>query len=172
MRDKVLCVLFAVALVSAAAANAQEPKFLKSLVKSTESNKTESSEVDVDADITETMNRIALAFEEGDAELLESCLVTGKRRVFFSLDAGEHEPGHYGRDQVKFMLDDVFNDVQTKSFRFDTRDLSSRSARASFRAEWTYMSMDADETVTEFLRFRLERTKEDWRIVEVRSVSR
>jgi hypothetical protein len=58
----------------------------------------------------------------------------------------------------------------TDAFTYDRTDVEdSGDGGASFRADWTYVTPDEDEIVTERLRFKLERTKNDWQVSEIRA---
>jgi hypothetical protein len=118
-----------------------------------------------------TIGRVGRAFENGDADALEECLVS--RKVYLSLRSRGDETGYYGRSQVKFMFDKLFRERKTDSFTYDPIDVEvSGDGTAHFRADWSYMVLDEDDVVTEHLRFRLERTKDEWRISEIRAQSR
>jgi hypothetical protein len=165
-------VLFGVALtLLAEQARAQNPATsLKHLI----SAKKEESKSDNDGDadsLGKTIDRVGQAFEVGDAEALEDCLVP--RKVYLSLRSRGDEAGYYGRSQVKFMFAKLFRERKTDSFIYDPVDVEvSGDGTAHFRADWSYMVLDEDDVVTEHLRFRLERTKDDWRISEIRAQSR
>ncbi len=117
-----------------------------------------------------TIDRVGRAFEVGDADALEDCLVS--RKVYLSLRSRGDEAGYYGRSQVKFMFAKLFRERKTDSFIYDPVDVEvSGDGTAHFRADWSYMVLDEDDVVTEHLRFRLERTKDDWRISEIRAQS-
>jgi len=117
-----------------------------------------------------TIDRVGRAFEVGDADALEDCLVS--RKVYLSLRSRGDEAGYYGRSQVKFMFAKLFRERKTDSFVYDPVDVEvSGDGTAHFRADWSYMVLDEDDVVTEHLRFRLERTKDDWRISEIRAQS-
>jgi hypothetical protein len=128
-------------------------------------------EDDGDAEfLGKTIDRVGRAFEIGDPDALEECLVS--RKVYLSLRSRGDEAGYYGRSQVKFMFAKLFRERKTDSFTYDPIDIEvSGDGTAHFRADWSYMVLDEDDVVTEHLRFRLERTKDDWRISEIRAQS-
>jgi hypothetical protein len=118
---------------------------------------------------------VGRAFESGDPDQLDSCL--SEKKIFLSLRARGEEAGYYGKSQVKFMLEKLFRERRTDSFRYDPADVEvSRGESAAFRAEWSYVGSDADNVITEELRFRLDRAKgpkgDDWRVSEIRAQNR
>jgi hypothetical protein len=72
------------------------------------------------------------------------------------------------------MLAKLFRERRTDSFTYDPEDIEvSRGESAMFRAEWSYLAVEADDVVTEQLRFKLDRAKgDDWRVSEIRAQSR
>jgi hypothetical protein len=72
------------------------------------------------------------------------------------------------------MLAKLFRERRTDSFTYDPEDFEVSSGEsAAFRAEWSYLVLDADDVVTEQLRFKLDRTKgDDWLVSEIRAQSR
>lgn len=130
--------------------------------------------------VSRTIDRVERAFKAGDPEALEQCL--SEKRIYLSLKARGEEAGYYGRSQVKFMLAKLFRERQTDSFTYDPEDIEvSGRENAAFRAEWNYTALEADDVVTEELRFKLERAKgpegpygsngDDWRVSEIRAQS-
>ena len=90
----------------------------------------------------------------------------------FSVEAGGKKADNYGTSQLKFIFDQIFRKVKTQSFRYDSRDVERFKDIAMLTAEWTYVILDKDEEVTEFLQFTLEKDEAAWRVFEIRSVSR
>jgi hypothetical protein len=125
--------------------------------------------------LSRTADRVERAFEDGDADELESCL--SEKRIYVSLKARGEEAGYFGRSQVKHMLGKLFRERKTDSFTYDRADLDvSGGQSAAFRAEWTYLAREADAVVTEELRFKLDRAEGpdgpddyDWRVSEIRA---
>lgn len=128
--------------------------------------------------LSRTITRVGRAFEAGDPDELEKCL--SEKRIYLSLRARGEEAGYYGRSQVKFMLAKLFRERRTDSFTYDPEDIEVEGGgSAAFRAEWSYVPPEADDVVTEQLRFKLDRTKSpagpaeyDWRVSEIRAQSR
>jgi hypothetical protein len=122
--------------------------------------------------LSRTITQVGRAFEAGDPDELERCL--SEKRIYLSLRARGEEAGYYGRSQVKFMLAKLFRERKTDSFTYDPEDFEVSSGEsAGFRAEWSYLVLDADDVVTEQLRFKLDRTKsDDWLVSEIRAQSR
>jgi hypothetical protein len=171
MRSGWLRLGVALTLLAAGAAAAQTPPpSLKHLLsaKKEESRPEDASGARL---LGKTIDRVGRAFELGDADALESCLV--QRKVYLSLRTRGDEAGYYGRSQVKFMFAKLFRERKTDSFVYDPVDIDvSADGTAHFRADWSYMVLEGDDVVSEHLRFRLERSDDDWRISEIRAQSR
>jgi len=128
--------------------------------------------------LSRTIDRVEHAFEAGDPDELEQCL--SEKRIYLSLKAHGEEAGYYGRSQVKFMLAKLFRERRTDSFTYHPEDIEvSQGESAAFRAEWSYLAVEADDIVTEQLRFKLDRAKGpkgpdgyDWRVSEISAQSR
>ncbi len=131
------------------------------------------------AHLSRTIDRVERAFEAGDADEIEQCL--SEKKIYLSLKA--EEAGYYGGSQVKHMLAKLFRERRTDSFTYAPEEVEvSRGESAAFRAEWSYLALEADDVVTEQLRFRLERAKgpagpespeaNDWRVSEIRAQTR
>ncbi len=122
--------------------------------------------------LSRTIDRVERAFEAGDPDELEECL--SEKKIFLSLKAHGAEAGYYGRSQVKFMLAKLFRERRTDAFTYDPEDVEiSSGENALFRAQWSYVPLEANEVVTEHLRFKLDRAKgDDWRVSEIRAQSR
>jgi len=124
-----------------------------------------------DDGLQETIHRVRQSFQDQEAAQLESCFAT--KKVFVSLRSKEAEAGYYTRSQLHFIFEKVFRDLQTRSFNYSPSDVTvSGDGRAFFRSQWTYKVMGSDTTVTELLHFSLEKEKNDWRIFELKSVSK
>lgn len=124
-----------------------------------------------DDGLQETIHRVRQSFQDQEADLLESCFAT--KKVFISLRSKEAEAGYYTRSQLHFIFDKVFRDLKTRSFNYSPSDVTvSGDGRAFFRSQWTYKVMGSDTTVTELLHFSLEKENKDWRIFELKSVSK
>jgi len=148
------------------------PVYLKTLT-SREGNDPETREdIEEDHRLDETINRLGRAFELRDPEALESCLVTGKRRIYLALDIDEQRRRHYGPGQVRHIFGRLFRDIETRSFVYDSSEIEHQSGGAVFRADWTYVVLDTDEVVTERLQFKLEQGANDWRVYDIRAASR
>jgi hypothetical protein len=150
----------------------QPPVYLKKSLTSARDKERESAE-DIDDDdvlVEETINRLGRAFDAGNAQTLESCLVTGKRKIYLALEIDEPQPGHYGPGQVRHIFGRLFRGLETRSFVYDSREITRQSGAAVFRADWTYVVLDTDELVTERLQFKLDAN--DWRVFEIRAASR
>ena len=119
-------------------------------------------------DLRKAIERMASAFEAGDASAVEDCLV--RSPILFSLKAKGDEKGFFGPSQIKFMFEKLFEKRETRGFTYDSERLYlARGASVSFRADWTYVVRDEDELATERLRFKMERSGNDWRVSEIRS---
>ena len=169
--------MLAIVLTSSFAA-AQNPRYLENLERlinraNEAAKEAENEDIDPDDLAIETiLDRAGGAFESGDASELEECLVVGKRKVYLSIAAGGKEPDHYGTSQLKFIFDEIFREVRTESFLYDTRDIERYNGIAIARADWTYDVVADDEIVTEHLQLRLEKKGTIWRIFEIRSAPR
>ncbi len=129
------------------------------------------SERDRDEGLQQRIHQVRLSFMERETELLEECF-SGKK-VFISLRSKKTEPGYYTRSQLHFIFDNLFEDLQTRTFKYSPADISiSKDGRAFFRSEWTYMVLGSDTVVTEHLHFSFEKEKGAWRIFELKSVSK
>lgn len=150
-------------------AQQQQPKPKPSIKHLVSAKDEESKGEDVKNDrlLGPAIERIGRAFERGDPDELEECLVP--RKVYLSLKAGGDEAGYYGRSQVKFMFAKLFRERRTDTFTYDPMDVDDSGDGASFRADWSYIAPDQDEIVTERLRFKLERSKNDWQVSEIRA---
>lgn len=148
------------------------PVYLKTLTSREEDNPETRKEIEKDHLLDETINRLGRAFELRDPEALESCLVTGKRRIYLALDIDEQRRRHYGPGQVRHIFGRLFRDIETHSFVYDSSEVEHQSGGAVFRADWTYVVLDTDEVVTERLQFKLEQSADDWRVYDIRAASR
>lgn len=151
----------------------QPPVYLKkSLTSARDKERDLAEDIDEDVLVEETINRLGRAFDAGDAETLESCLVTGKRKIYLALEIDAPQPGHYGPGQIRHIFGRLFRELETRSFEYDSREIRRQSGGAVFRADWTYVALDTDEIVTERLQFKLEKDAGDWRVFEIRAASR
>jgi len=151
----------------------EAPKFLRQLFVDAhgEEEKAASDPDDVaaaTAEIERTMNRVGLAFERGDVDVLEDSLAP--RKIHISLKAQGEDAGYKGRPQIKFMFARLFDERHTERFEYDSSNIElarNESGARYVRAEWTYVLLDEDDVVTEPLRFGLVPTKAGWRVVEI-----
>lgn len=177
MRWKAFLIALAL-LLAAGFASAQNPSYIKNLEKlinraADAPKEAEEEEADPDETlIAAVLDRTGRVFERGDADGLEECLVRGKRKVFLSLAAGGKDPSHYGTSQLKFIFDEIFREVRTRSFVYDSRDIDRYNGIAIVRAGWTYNLVSDDELVTEQLQFKLQKDEAGWRIFEIRAATR
>lgn len=156
----------------------QTPSVKRLISAKNEENRRSSKGQEDIAHLSKTIDRVERAFEAGDPDELEQCL--SEKRIYLSLKARGEEAGYYGRSQVKHMLAKLFRERRTDSFTYDPEDVEvSRGESAAFRAEWSYLAFEADDVVTEQLRFKLDRVKgpegpksDDWRVSEIRAQSR
>ncbi|HXV59294.1 MAG TPA: hypothetical protein VEK15_01270 [Vicinamibacteria bacterium] len=148
------------------------PTYLKQLLAAREKAERSSEDRDlVDARLEETIDRIGRAFELGDAEELGNYLQASPIHV--SLKAKGEEAGYYRPSQLRFIFAKLFRERETDSFTYDSSAIErTDDESARFHAEWKYVLPDEDRKVTEHLRFKLERKKEDWRISEIRNAPR
>jgi hypothetical protein len=167
-RNLVLAMAAGLALLGPAGFAQQSPgTSIKRLVNARE-EESKSEDLKTDRLLRPAIERVGLAFENGDPDALEDCLVP--RKIYLSLKARGDEAGYYGRSQVKFMFAKLFRDRKTAAFTYDPDDLDdSGDGGASFRADWSYSAHDQDEVVTERLRFKMERGKNDWQVSEIRA---
>ena len=129
------------------------------------------SDRDRDEGLQKRIHQLQLSFMERETERLEESF-SGKK-VFISLRSKKTDAGYYTRSQLHFIFDDIFEDLQTRTFEYSPSDITiSKEGRAFFRSEWTYMVLGSDTVVTEHLHFSFEKEKGDWRIFELRSVSK
>lgn len=151
----------------------QPPVYLKTLTSTHKETLEETRDLETDVLVDATLGRVGRSFRRGDADELEECLVSGKRKIYLALEIDDDsQRGHYGPGQVRHIFGRRFREVETRSFIYDPTDLERRSGTATFRAEWTYVVLDTDELVTARLEFKLEKGKSDWRIYEIRASSR
>jgi hypothetical protein len=150
----------------------QTPSVQRLISPKTEKSLRSSSEREDLGRLTQTIDRVERAFEAGDTDELEPCL--SEKRIYLSLRARGEEAGYYGRSQVKFMLDKLFQERRKRTFSYDPEDVEIlHEGSARFRAEWSYVEFEADDVVTEHLRFKLDRaTGDDWRVSEIRAHNR
>ena len=126
---------------------------------------------DRDKGLQQKIHQVRLSFMERKTERLEGCF--SSKKVFISLRSKKTEPGYYTRSQLHFIFDNLFEDRQTRTFKYSPSDITiSKDGRAFFRSEWTYMMLGSDTVVTEHLHFSFEKEKGDWRILELKSVSK
>ena len=178
MRRQAVLVIYGLVFASTVAYG-QNPKYLENLERlinkahAPEEKTAEESE-NLEADdllVERAIDCVGRAFDRGEARELSDCL-TRKPRVYFSVEAGGKKADNYGTSQLKFIFDQIFRKVKTQSFRYDSRDVERFKDIAMLTAEWTYVILDKDEEVTEFLQFTLEKDEAAWRVFEIRAVSR
>lgn len=150
----------------------QSPVYLRSLTSGREEGRENNENLEAEVRLDDTINRVGRAFRTGDADALESCLVTGKRKIYLSLETHDSRQGHYGPGQALHILDRLFRDVETREFLYDSRQTEHFGEGAVFRADWSYLVLETDELVTERLHFKLEQDGKDWRINEIRGATR
>lgn len=151
----------------------QPPVYLKSLTSAHKETLEEKKDLETDVLVDATLDRVGRSFRRGDADELEACLVTGKRKIYLALEVDDdNQRGHYGPGQVRHIFGRLFREVETRSFIYDATDLERGRGVATFRADWTYVVLDTDELVTERVELKLEKGKSDWRIYEIRARSR
>jgi hypothetical protein len=151
----------------------QTPVYLKhSLTSARDKEREEREDADLEIPVDETISRVGQAFHQGDADALESCLATDKRRIYLALDIDDQKQGHYGPGQVQHIFARLFRTIETRSFVYDSREIERQSGGAVFRADWTYLVLDTDEVVTERLQFKLDKGADDWQIYEIRAATR
>ena len=173
-------VLVILGLVFASAlAYGQNPKYLENLERLINKAHAPEEKIDEEAEdfeaddllVERAIDCVGRAFARGEARELGDCL-TKKPRVYLSVEAGGKKADNYGTSQLKFIFDQIFREVKTQSFRYDSRDVERFKDIAMLTAEWTYVILDKDEEVTEYLQFTLEKGESAWRVFEIRSVSR
>jgi alpha-ketoglutarate-dependent taurine dioxygenase len=126
---------------------------------------------DRDEGLQQTILQVSQSFMERETERLEKCFAA--KKVFISLRSKQAEAGYYTRSQLHFIFDKIFGDLQTRTFEYSPSDITiSEDGRAFFRSEWTYMVLGSDTVVTEHLHFSFEKEKGDWRIFELKSISK
>ena len=151
----------------------QPPVYLDKTLTTRENDLEDKRDLETDILVEATLDRVGRSFHTGDADELEACLVTGKRKISLVLEIDDNsQRGHYGPGQVRHIFGRLFREVETRSFIYDSTDIERHSGSATFRADWTYVVVDTDEPVTERLEFKLEKGKSDWRIYEIRTTSR
>ncbi len=150
----------------------QPPVYLKSLTSTREKELEDKRDLETDVLVDATIDRVGRSFQTEDADELEACLVTGKRKIYLSLEIDDSQRGHYGPGQVRHIFGRLFREVETRAFIYDSTDVERHTGGATFRADWTYVVLDTDELVTERLQFKLEKGKSAWRIYEIRAASR
>jgi len=156
----------------------QTPSVQRLISAKNEENRRGSKEQEDVEHLSRTIDRVERAFEAGDPDELEQCL--SEKRIYLSLKARGEEAGYYGKSQVKHMLAKLFRERKTDSFTYDPEEIEvTRGENAAFRAEWSYLALEADDFVTEQLRFKLDRAKgpdgpegDTWRVSEIRAQSR
>ena len=146
----------------------EPPSYFKYLSAHEEEEAPKPVDVRSEGDLRKAIGRIVSAFEAGDASDVEDSLV--RSRIFLSLRAKGDQKGFFGPSQIKFMFEKLFEERETRDFTYDSEELDfARDGSVSFRATWTYVVLDEDELVTELLRFKMERSGNDWRVSEIRS---
>ncbi len=177
MKGRIPSILLAgLSLSSLAFGQSQSPTVQRLIGVKNEENRRGGGREEADlAPLSSTIDRVERAFESGDADELDQCL--SEKKIYLSLKAHGEEAGYYGKSQVKFMLAKLFRERKTDSFTYDPGQVEvSRGDNAAFRAKWNYVGPEADDVVTEELRFRLDRSKgpggDDWRVSEIRAQNR
>ncbi len=160
---------------SLSSAQSQTPTIQRLISAKNEENRRSSREEEDFGPLSRTIDRVERAFESGDPDELDECLA--EKKIYLSLKARGEEAGYYGKSQVKAMLEKLFRERRTDSFTYDREQVEvSRGESAAFRAEWSYVGSEANDVVTEELRFRLDRAKgpqgDDWRVSEIRAQNR
>jgi hypothetical protein len=123
---------------------------------------------DDDEGLFRIIDRLGGAFETGDSDRLESCLLPGK--VYLSLKSRQEEAGYYGKSQVRFMFSKIFRERKTDSFLYAADEIEFTGKESAYvRADWSYSVLDQDDIVTEHLRFKLDRGKNGWSVSEIRT---
>ncbi len=150
----------------------QPPVYLKTLTSTRAEALEDEGDLQADVLVNATLDRVGRSFHTGDADELEACLVSGKRKIYLSLGFDDNQRGHYGPGQVRHIFGRLFREVETRSFIYDSTKVERHSGNATFSADWTYVVLDTDEAVTERLLFKLEKGTSDWRIYEIRAASR
>ena len=150
----------------------QPPVYLKSLTSTREKEPEDKRDLETDVLVDATIDSVGRSFHAEDADQLEACLVTGKRKIYLSLEIGDSQRGHYGPGQVRHIFGRLFREVETRSFVYDPTEVERHGGGAAFRADWTFVVLDTDELLTERLQFKLEKGKSAWRIYEIRAASR
>lgn len=150
----------------------QQSPYLRTLSSAREKDLEEKKDLEQDVLVDAAISRVGSAFLAGDADELESCLVTGKRRIYLSLETDDGQRGHYGPGQVRQIFARLFREVETRSFRYDEDEVELRGGGAVFHADWKYVVLDTDEPVSERLEIKLEKGKSAWRVYEIHSTSR
>jgi hypothetical protein len=127
-----------------------------------------------DEELRRTMAAISEAFRAGNPEPLTSLLPEGSK-VFISLEHFQGNAGYYGRDQVYFILREMFSDLRT--VRFNLRQQSGvgnpppRGQKPSQTAhcvgDWKYSRQQGPETDTQML-FVLYQKNSRWSITQLR----
>ena len=175
MNPRIPAILLTGLLFSSLSPGQQSPTVQRLIgVKNEENRRGSREEADL-ATLSRTLDRVERAFESGNPEVLDQCLA--EKKIYLSLKARGEEAGYYGKSQVKAMLAKLFRERRTDSFRYDPEQVEiSRGENAAFRAEWSYVGPEANDVVTEELRFRLDRGKgaqgDDWRVSEIRAQNR
>ncbi len=113
---------------------------------------------------------IAGAFRTEKADTLNKVLpAVGK--IYIALEsAGGGQAGYYGRDQVYFIVNDVFQRIDTVSF--DIRQDGSSKAKARMSpihciGDWQYRRNDG-RTMSCQIHFVLSKNGDDWSLVQIR----
>ena len=178
MGRQVVLVIFGLVFASALAYG-QNPEYLENLERLINKAYAPEEKIDVEAEdfeaddllVERAIDCVGRAFARGEGRELGDCL-TKKTRVYLSIEAGGKKADNYGTSQLKFIFDQIFREVKTQSFRYDSRDVERFKDIAMLTAEWTYVILDKDEEVTEYLQFSLEKGESAWRVFEIHSVSR
>ncbi len=150
----------------------QPPVYLKSRTSTRGKELEDKRDLETDVLVDATIDRVGRSFHNEDADELEACLVTGKRKIYLSLEIDDSQRGHYGPGQVRHIFGRLFREVETRAFIYDSTDVGRHTGSTTFRADWTFVVLDTDELVTERLQFKLEKGKSAWRIYEIRAASR
>jgi len=127
-----------------------------------------------DEALQRTMAIIAEAFRAGKPEPLTSLLPEGGK-VFISLEHFQGTAGYYGRDQVYFILQEMFSDLKTVRFvlrpqaNVDTPPPRGQkpSQIAHCIGEWKYSRQQGPETDTQML-FVLFQKNSTWSLLQLR----
>jgi hypothetical protein len=140
---------------------AQAPSTVRKLVSG-------EGETELDDNLKEVLASLREGFIRRETDLMKRFL--GPKKVLLSGKSWPAEIGYYTGNQLHFIFQRKFRELETKAFQFSTRDVTvSDEDRAFVRAEWTYVAVGSDTPALERLQFAFEKERGQWFLSEIKT---